>query len=97
MVGSMLTAKYDLVNGSIGDPVLFVDYPAQDDALLFDAGENGKLTTTQLRDVSCGLHHARTISIISLVFDRILRANLDTNKSLVVFGPAGTITRFKIA
>jgi hypothetical protein len=28
-----------LINRSIGDPLLFIDYPGKDDALLFDAGE----------------------------------------------------------
>src|SRR5215470_12374185 len=28
-----------LVNGSTGDPVLYVDYPGRNNALLFDAGE----------------------------------------------------------
>src|SRR4051812_28626086 len=32
-----------LVNGSTGDPSLFIDYPGRDDALLFDAGDNAAL------------------------------------------------------
>ena len=31
-----------LVNGSTGDPVLYIDYPGRDNALLFDAGETGR-------------------------------------------------------
>ena len=32
-----------LVNGSAGDPALYIDYPGKDNALLFDSGENGNL------------------------------------------------------
>ena len=39
MTGSRTFPELRLVNGSTGDPVLFIDYPGKDDALLFDAGE----------------------------------------------------------
>ena len=42
-----------LVNGSTGDPVLYLDYPGRDDAILFDGGENDRLTKDQLGDVQC--------------------------------------------
>ena len=40
-----------LVNGSAGDPLLFIDYPGKNDALLFDAGENGTLDAKRLGDL----------------------------------------------
>ena len=33
-----------LVNGSAGDPVLYIDYPGGDNAILFDGGDNCSLT-----------------------------------------------------
>jgi ribonuclease Z len=81
-----------LVNGSTGDPLLFVDYPARDDALLFDAGENGNLGAGRLADLAAVfLSHHHVDHLVG--FDRILRANLDRDKDLHVVGPEGTIDR----
>ena len=33
-----------LVNGSAGDPVLYIDYPGGDNAILFDGGDNCSLS-----------------------------------------------------
>ncbi|VTR98122.1 MBL fold metallo-hydrolase [Tuwongella immobilis] len=81
-----------LVNGSTGDPALYIDYPGLDNALLFDAGENGNLDLKRLADLEAVfLTHHHIDHFIG--FDRILRANLDKDKELRIFGPGGTITR----
>lgn len=81
-----------LVNGSTGDPALFVDYPGRDDALLFDAGENGSLTSKVLADLSAVfISHHHMDHFIG--FDRIVRANLDLDKTVSVYGPDGTIRK----
>jgi len=81
-----------LVNGSTGDPLLYLDYPGSDNALLFDAGDTGKLTMKQLADLEAVFithHHIDHF----VGFDRILRANLDHDKTLVLVGPPRTIER----
>ncbi len=61
-----------LVNGSTGDPVLFIDYPGKDDAFLFDAGENGRLDPQRLGDLQAlFLTHHHIDHFVG--FDRILR------------------------
>lgn len=84
--------EMQLVNGSTGDPLVFVDYPGRDDALLFDAGENGNLSLGRLADLAgVFLSHHHVDHLVG--FDRILRANLDRDKDLHVVGPEGTIDR----
>ncbi len=81
-----------MVNGSTGDPGLFIDYPGRDDAILFDAGENGNLDPARLGDLGAVLiTHHHVDHFIGL--DRIVRANLDRDKTLHVFGPSGTIRK----
>ncbi|MFO0865471.1 MAG: MBL fold metallo-hydrolase [Gemmataceae bacterium] len=81
-----------LVNGSVGDPVLYLDYPGRDNALLFDAGDNGALSMQELADLEAVfVTHHHIDHWIGL--DRILRANLDRDKTIRIFGPAGTIDR----
>jgi ribonuclease Z len=81
-----------LVTGSTGDPVLFVDYPGRDNALLFDAGENAALGLDRLGDLEAVfITHHHIDHFIGL--DRIARANLDRDKALHLFGPEGTIKR----
>ncbi len=81
-----------LVNGSAGDPVLYLDYPGTDDAILFDGGDNAALTLDELGDLEAVfLTHHHVDHFIGL--DRIVRANLDRDKTLHVYGPAGTIRR----
>lgn len=81
-----------LVNGSTGDPGLFIDYPGKNDALLFDAGENGSLDMKRLGDLQAlFITHHHIDHFVG--FDRIVRANLDSDKTLHVFGPAGTIRK----
>jgi ribonuclease Z len=81
-----------LVNGSTGDPVLYVDYPGRDDALLFDAGELAGLDADRLGDLAAVfITHHHVDHFMGL--DRLVRANLDHDKTLYVFGPEGTIRR----
>ena len=82
-----------LVNGSTGDPALFVDYPGRDDAILFDAGENCSLdpkTLGDLRVVFLSHHHVDHF----IGFDRIVRANLDRDKALSSMGRKGRFAKF---
>ena len=81
-----------LLNGSIGDPVLYLDFPDTDDAVLFDAGENHSLSDEELADLTAVFvthHHVDHF----IGFDRIVRANIDSDKTLSVFGPVGTIQK----
>ncbi len=81
-----------LVNGSTGDPALFLDFPGRDDALLFDAGENATLGPKPLGDLDAVfLTHHHVDHFIG--FDRVVRANLDRDKALRVVGPEGTIRK----
>ncbi|MDB5312739.1 MAG: beta-lactamase domain protein [Gemmataceae bacterium] len=81
-----------LVNGSTGDPVLYLDYPGADNALLFDGGENAGLTAAQLGDLEAVfVSHHHVDHFIGL--DRIIRANMDRDKVLHVFGPVNTIRK----
>ncbi|WP_435005932.1 MBL fold metallo-hydrolase [Tundrisphaera lichenicola] len=85
-------SEFRLVNGSEGDPVLFIDYPGRDDAILFDAGENGGLDQARLGDLGAVfITHHHVDHFIGL--DRIVRANLDRDKTLHLFGPVGTIRK----
>lgn len=81
-----------LVNGSAGDPVLYIDYPGSDDAILFDAGDLARLAPERLADLEAVfLTHHHVDHFMDL--DRIIRSNLDSDKTLHVFGPAGTIRK----
>lgn len=81
-----------LVNGSTGDPVLYLDYPGSDNALLFDGGDNHALTMTQLGDLEAVfISHHHVDHFIGL--DRIMRANIDRDKTLHLFGPENTIQK----
>jgi ribonuclease Z len=90
MPGSRALSVLRLVNGSTGDPALFVDDPGHDNALLIDAGENAALRDEQLGDLGAVfLTHHHVDHFIG--FDRVLRANLDRDKTVQVYGPVGTI------
>jgi ribonuclease Z len=81
-----------LVNGSTGDPVLYVDYPGRNDAILFDAGELAGLDAGRLGDLAAVfITHHHVDHFMGL--DRIVRANLDRDKVLHLLGPDGTIRR----
>lgn len=92
MARSRLFAELQLVNGSTGDPVLLMDYPDRDDALLLDAGDNSPLTLKQLADLrAVFITHHHVDHFIGL--DRIVRANIDADKTVSIIGPTGTIQK----
>jgi len=85
-------SEFRLVNQSTGDPALFIDFPGRNDALLFDSGENDSLPLQVLGDLEAVFithHHVDHF----IGFDRIVRANLDRDKTLKVFGPDKTIQK----
>ncbi|MBX3452520.1 MAG: MBL fold metallo-hydrolase [Planctomycetaceae bacterium] len=87
-----LFAQTRLVNGSTGDPVLYLDYPDRDNALLIDGGDNSALSLESLGDLTAVfITHHHIDHFIGL--DRIVRANMDRDKTLSVFGPSGTIAK----
>lgn len=92
MASDRTFSEVRLVNDSTGDPVLFIDFPGRNDALLFDAGENASLGMDRLGDLEAVFithHHVDHF----IGFDRIIRANIDRDKTLQVFGPEGTIAK----
>ncbi len=87
-----LFAEFHLVNGSTGDPVLFIAFPGRGTALLFDGGDNAALPLARLGELEAVfISHHHIDHFIGL--DRIIRANLDADKVLQLFGPEGTIQR----
>ena len=87
-----LFADLRLINGSTGDPVLYVDSPGTNNALLFDAGDNSRLELERLADLNAVfITHHPVDHFIGL--DRIVRANIDADKTLCICGPAGTIRK----
>jgi ribonuclease BN (tRNA processing enzyme) len=92
MPGPRAFRELRLVNGSTGDPALFVDDPGRDNALLIDSGENAALGDDRLGDLEAVfLTHHHVDHFIG--FDRIVRANLDRDKALHVYGQEGTIQK----
>ena len=92
MASQRVFSEIRLVNGSAGDPMLYVDYPGRDDALLFDAGENAALPIDRLADLAAVfITHHHVDHFIGL--DRIVRANIDADKTVSIFGPEGTIRK----
>lgn len=85
-------SEIQLVNGSTGDPVLYIDYPDINNALLLDAGDNARLPFAQLADLEAVfITHHHVDHFIGL--DRIIRANIDSDKTLSIYGPEGTIRK----
>ncbi len=92
MSSDRVYSEIELINGSVGDPVLYVDYPDRDNALLFDAGDNSKLAQEKLADLEAVfITHHHVDHFIGL--DRIVRMNIDSDKTLSIFGPCGTIQK----
>jgi len=92
MLMANTASEFRLVNGSTGDPGLYIDYPGRDNALLFDAGDNGGLDMERLGDLEAVfVTHHHVDHFVGL--DRIVRANLDKDKTLHVYGPDGTIRK----
>ena len=78
----------DLVNGSAGDPVLFVDCLFEQRALLFDLGDIRALPPRKLLRISdVFVSHAHMDHFIG--FDWLLRILLGREKDLQLFGPPG--------
>jgi ribonuclease Z len=92
MAANRAFSTISLVNGSTGDPVLYLDYPGNNNALLFDGGENHRLSMEQLGDLEAVfITHHHVDHFIGL--DRIMRANIDRDKTLHLFGPENTIQK----
>ena len=82
----------DLVNGSAGDPVLFVDCLFEHRALLFDLGDIRALPPRKLLRIShVFVSHAHMDHFIG--FDRLLRILLGREKDLHLFGPPGFLAQ----
>lgn len=81
-----------LVNGSSGDPVLFVDCLFEHRALLFDLGEIQTLPPRKLLRIShVFVSHAHMDHFIG--FDWLLRILLGREKELQLFGPPGFLAQ----
>src|SRR3954452_1165492 len=92
MPPARVCSEIRLVNGSTGDPRLFIDYPRTGNALLFGSGENAGLDPKRLGDLDAVFithHHVDHF----IGFDRIVRVNLDREQALYVYGPVGTIRK----
>lgn len=81
-----------LVNGTTGDPVLYVDFQFRRRALLFDLGEIGALPARQvLRVTDVFVSHTHMDHFIG--FDTLLRLMVGRAKHLRLYGPAGFLDR----
>ncbi len=81
-----------LVNGSTGDPVLFVDCLFEHRALLFDLGDIRSLPPRKLMRISdVFVSHAHMDHFIG--FDWLLRILLGRDKELRLFGPPGFLAQ----
>ncbi|MFO7839700.1 MAG: MBL fold metallo-hydrolase [Desulfosalsimonadaceae bacterium] len=77
-----------LVNGSSGDPGLFLPFSCQRDAYLFDIGDITPLSARNLLKIShVFVSHTHMDHFIG--FDRLLRLVLGRDKTLHFFGPEG--------
>lgn len=82
----------DLVNGSTGDPALFVDFLFERRALLFDLGDIRALPPRKLMRIShVFVSHAHMDHFIG--FDWLLRILLGREKDLHLFGPPGFLAQ----
>lgn len=81
-----------LVNGSTGDPALFVDCLFEHRALLFDLGDIRALSPRKLLRIShVFVSHAHMDHFIG--FDWLLRILLGREKDLQLFGPPGFLAQ----
>jgi ribonuclease Z len=81
-----------LVNEAFEDPGLFVPFQFQRRAILFDLGDNHRLTARDLLKVShVFVTHTHMDHFIG--FDRLLRCLLGRERNLYVFGPAGFLSQ----
>lgn len=78
----------ELVNGALGDPVLFVDFQFEKRALLFDLGDLKTLPPRKILRVSdVFVSHAHMDHFIG--FDWLLRICLGRERRMRLFGPLG--------
>jgi ribonuclease Z len=89
----MLTAiSAELVNGVFGDPALYLDLRHAKRALLFDAGEVGKLLPKKILRLSdVFVSHAHMDHFAGL--DRLVRVLLGRGSRLRLYGPPGFVER----
>jgi ribonuclease Z len=79
-----------LVNGPFDDPGLFVPFQFDRRAILFDLGDNARLSPRDLLKIShVFVTHTHMDHFIG--FDRLLRCCLGREKDLFLFGPPGFI------
>jgi len=81
-----------LVNGRFGDPALFVEVLHRRDALLFDLGDLGPLSTRDLLRIGhVFVSHMHMDHFIG--FDALLRVNIGREKTIRIAGPEGLCER----
>ncbi|TVP88608.1 MAG: ribonuclease Z [Thioalkalivibrio sp.] len=81
-----------LVNGTTGDPVLYIDFQFRRRALLFDLGEIGALAARQVLRVSdVFVSHTHMDHFIG--FDALLRLMVGRSKRLRLHGPPGFVDK----
>jgi ribonuclease Z len=77
-----------LVNGPLGDPVLYIDFKFAQRAVLFDLGEIQSLSPRQILKISqVFISHTHMDHFIG--FDHLLRICLGRDKVIELFGPPG--------
>jgi len=82
----------DLVNGSAGDPALFVDCMFERHALLFDLGDIRALPPRKMMRISHAfITHAHMDHFLG--FDWLLRILLGRERDLHLFGPPGFLAQ----
>lgn len=82
----------ELVNGSFGDPALYLDFRFEKRALLFDLGELGALPPKKILRLSdVFVSHAHMDHFAG--FDRLLRVCLGRGTALRLYGPPGFLDR----
>jgi len=82
----------ELVNGTFGDPTLYLDFRDEKRALLFDVGDIGALPPRKILRVSdVFVSHAHMDHFAGL--DRLLRVCLGRHEGVRLYGPSGFLER----